>query len=84
MTGTFDDWAKSVKLDNKGEHFEKLVELPVSDEKIFYKVRYLTATPFLYDDVSPIYKAQIELFQGIIFTSPHHRKVVDARVRPAV
>ena len=38
VTGTFDDWAKSVKLENKGEHFEKLVELPLSNEKIFYKV----------------------------------------------
>lgn len=40
VTGTFDDWAKSVKLENKGEHFEKLVELPLSNEKIFYKVPY--------------------------------------------
>lgn len=38
VTGTFDDWAKSVKLENKGEHFEKLVELPLSNDKIFYKV----------------------------------------------
>ena len=64
MTGTFDDWAKSVKLDNKGEHFEKLVELPLSNEKIFYKVRYITGTPFLCDEVWSIYKAQMELFQG--------------------
>lgn len=39
VTGTFDDWARSVKLDNKGTHFEKLVELPLANEKIYYKVR---------------------------------------------
>ena len=39
MTGTFDDWAKSVKLDKKGEGFEKLVELPATEENILYKVR---------------------------------------------
>lgn len=46
VTGTFDDWAKSIKLENKGAHFEKVVELPLSNEKIFYKVRYPTAPPF--------------------------------------
>ena len=40
MTGTFDDWAQSVKLDKKsGTLHEKLVELPNTDEKIYYKVR---------------------------------------------
>ena len=38
MTGTFDNWAKTVKLDKIGEAFEKTVELPKSDEKIYYKV----------------------------------------------
>ena len=38
MTGTFDDWSKSVELDRKGDFFEKLVELPVADKKIYYKV----------------------------------------------
>lgn len=38
VTGTFDDWSKSVELDRKGDHFEKLVELPVADKKIYYKV----------------------------------------------
>ena len=42
MTGTFDDWAKSVKLEKKGEGFEKLVDLPQSEEKILYKVRNLS------------------------------------------
>ena len=44
MTGTFDDWAKSVKLEKKGDYFEKLVELPLSKEKIYYKVRSFTAS----------------------------------------
>lgn len=61
VTGTFDDWAKSVKLENKGEHFEKLVELPLSNEKIFYKVRYPTAAPFKDDQVWPTHKARNEL-----------------------
>lgn len=39
VSGTFDDWAKSVKLEKKGEDLhEKLVELPRADEKIHYKV----------------------------------------------
>ena len=39
VTGTFDDWAKSVKLEKKaGNLHEKLVELPNAEEKIYYKV----------------------------------------------
>ena len=39
MTGTFDDWAKSVKLDKtEGSLFQKSVDLPVATEKIYYKV----------------------------------------------
>lgn len=39
VTGTFDDWAMSVKLDKKdGDRFEKLVELPQVEENIYYKV----------------------------------------------
>jgi Glycogen recognition site of AMP-activated protein kinase len=38
VTGTFDDWSKSVKLDKKGDIFEKTVELPL-DKKVLYKVR---------------------------------------------
>ena len=38
MTGTFDDWAKSVKLDRNGETFEKRVDLPESVDKVYYKV----------------------------------------------
>lgn len=37
VTGTFDDWGKTVQLDNIGGAFEKEVQLPRSDEKIFYK-----------------------------------------------
>ncbi|MCJ1247682.1 hypothetical protein MMC30_004897 [Trapelia coarctata] len=38
VTGTFDAWAKSVKLEKKeGNLHEKLVELPHADEKIYYK-----------------------------------------------
>lgn len=39
VTGTFDDWSKSVKLEKKGTNIhEKLVELPRADQKIYYKV----------------------------------------------
>lgn len=39
MTGTFDNWSKSEKLEKKGGHFEKTVFLPDASEKIYYKVR---------------------------------------------
>lgn len=39
MTGTFDNWAKSVRLDKTGSVHEKTVALPKTDEKILYKVR---------------------------------------------
>lgn len=55
VTGTFDDWARSVKLEKKGDHFEKLVELPLSNEKIFYKVCCFTAPAYLYEEVRPIH-----------------------------
>ncbi|KAF1982598.1 carbohydrate-binding module family 48 protein [Aulographum hederae CBS 113979] len=37
VTGTFDDWAKSVKLDKEGDLFSKKVELPSTGENIYYK-----------------------------------------------
>lgn len=37
VTGTFDDWSKSVKLDHKNGVFEKTVQLPKNDEKVLYK-----------------------------------------------
>lgn len=39
VTGTFDNWTKSVELEKVGTGFEKLVSLPPSTEKILYKVR---------------------------------------------
>jgi hypothetical protein len=41
VTGTFDNWGKTVKLDKKDTVFEKTVNLPKADEKILYKVRML-------------------------------------------
>lgn len=40
VTGTFDNWSKSEKLEKVGDHFEKTVTLPETSESIFYKVRY--------------------------------------------
>lgn len=37
VTGTFDDWGKTEKLDRKGDFFGKDVQLPNKD-KILYKV----------------------------------------------
>ncbi|KAI9373721.1 hypothetical protein BJX61DRAFT_532948 [Aspergillus egyptiacus] len=37
VTGTFDDWGKTIKLDKKGDAFEKQVHLPVTGEKLHYK-----------------------------------------------
>ena len=38
VTGTFDDWSKSVQLIKKGPSWEKEVNLPSADSKIYYKV----------------------------------------------
>ena len=39
VTGEFDDWGQTVKLEKKGESlFEKLVELPHVEDKVLYKV----------------------------------------------
>ncbi|KAH8820993.1 hypothetical protein F5884DRAFT_658374 [Xylogone sp. PMI_703] len=37
VTGTFDNWSKSEKLVKNGDIFEKTVDLPKADEKIYYK-----------------------------------------------
>jgi len=39
VTGTFDDWQKSEKLEKNGDVFSKNVTLKNADEKIYYKVR---------------------------------------------
>lgn len=38
VTGTFDDWGKTVQLEKKGNAFEKLVHLPEAAKNIYYKV----------------------------------------------
>ncbi|KAF5486451.1 Signal transduction protein MDG1 [Colletotrichum fructicola] len=38
VTGTFDNWTKSEKLDKVGDAFEKTVTLPEASEKIYYKL----------------------------------------------
>ena len=39
MTGTFDNWSKSEKLNRVGDIFEKEVQLASAQDKIYYKVR---------------------------------------------
>lgn len=52
MTGSFDDWAKTVKLDKKTDRdgFEKEVQLPSTTDKVHYKVHPSAA--LLYSPVS--------------------------------
>ena len=38
VTGTFDDWGKTEKLEKVGDVWEKEVQLPLADEKYYYKV----------------------------------------------
>ncbi len=38
MTGTFDEWSKSVQLDKVGDVFQKTVTIPDASAKIYYKV----------------------------------------------
>lgn len=38
VTGTFDDWGKTVQLDRVGDIFVKEVSLPATSDKIQYKV----------------------------------------------
>ncbi|KAM3439344.1 hypothetical protein NHJ13734_003788 [Beauveria thailandica] len=37
VTGTFDNWTKSVKLDKRGDIFEKTVSLEIPADKVYYK-----------------------------------------------
>ncbi|PMB72474.1 Cruciform DNA-recognizing protein 1 [Beauveria bassiana] len=37
VTGTFDNWTKSVKLDKRGDIFEKTVSLEIPSDKVYYK-----------------------------------------------
>ena len=39
VTGTFDNWTKSVKLEKQGDVFSKTVDLKEPEGKIYYKVR---------------------------------------------
>lgn len=39
MTGTFDNWTKSVQLEKEGNVFSKTVDLKEPEGKIYYKVR---------------------------------------------
>lgn len=38
VTGTFDNWSKSEKLERVGDVFKKDVQLANAGEKIYYKV----------------------------------------------
>jgi hypothetical protein len=44
VTGTFDDWTKSVKLDKEDGVFQKTVDLKDASKKIYYKVCEFSGT----------------------------------------
>lgn len=80
MTGTFDDWGATVRLDKKGDVFEKLVDLGQTNKPVYYKVRAcvpvhsrgnLQREPFL-----PL--VALLLRRGYVFELP----VVDAAICP--
>ncbi|KAF6817093.1 hypothetical protein CMUS01_12160 [Colletotrichum musicola] len=52
VTGTFDNWTKSEKLEKVGDSFEKTVTLPEASEKIYYKVRNRQFGRFLFNSMS--------------------------------
>jgi hypothetical protein len=48
VTGTFDNWSKSEKLEKGDGIFQKTVTLPNAQDKIYYKVRsFFPASPSL-------------------------------------
>lgn len=51
MTGTFDNWSKSERLERVGQVFQKTVTLPDDSDKIYYKVsdafRFVSPLEFL-------------------------------------
>lgn len=47
VTGTFDDWGKTVRLDRVDDGFAKTVSLPIE------KVQYKAGLPFLSSDYPP-------------------------------
>ena len=85
MTGTFDDWAKSVKLEKKGEGYEKLVELSLSDEKILYKVRnnliFFPLSP--YPSQASTYAAVVRSIDRLLHESGWQRCQVYLMVTPS-
>lgn len=38
VTGDFDNWSKSIKLDKNGDSFHKTVTIPGEESRIHYKV----------------------------------------------
>ncbi|KAK4154163.1 hypothetical protein C8A00DRAFT_14692 [Chaetomidium leptoderma] len=51
VTGTFDNWTKSERLDRVGQVFEKTVTLPESSDKIYYK--FVVDGSWITDHVAP-------------------------------
>ncbi|MCJ1352590.1 MAG: hypothetical protein MMC33_002574 [Icmadophila ericetorum] len=68
VTGTFDDWSKSVKLDKKeGTLHEKMVELPSATEKIYYK--FVVDGNWIADHTAPIEYDNSENINNVLLPS---------------
>ncbi|KAL2205626.1 hypothetical protein CC79DRAFT_1275840 [Sarocladium strictum] len=52
VTGTFDNWTKSVQLEKKGDVFEKTVDLKDASSKIYYK--FVVDNAWVVNETSPM------------------------------
>ncbi len=77
MTGTFDNWSKSERLDLVGDLFQKTVVLPESSEKIFYKVGDLSLSVPLHMYEVPRAGAQMFAEPGTTAVSTHTPRQCD-------
>jgi Glycogen recognition site of AMP-activated protein kinase len=72
VSGTFDDWGKTIQLQRKGDIFEKEVQLPSTSEKIQYKVRGELAVQLFSFGFSSVLFVSV-LFFSVLFCSPTTR-----------
>lgn len=77
MTGTFDDWGKTVRLDKKGDLYEKLVHLPETAKNIYYKVGKRTVRPAMLWPYHPSCE-DLKRDPSFPFPSPHRNDLLYA------
>lgn len=79
VTGSFDDWKKTVQLQNEGGIFKKTVTLPAG--KHHYKVRPLFISPIPQISVASVAAARIPLLRLTTATVRRRRQLGRQRVR---